>query len=144
MTAPFTTLRRIAMIKVLLAGAALIAAPAFAQTAPAPTPPAPSATNGVPNTALSTSPTPSSGPRAQQGNTPANNDAATAGTSGGGEQPALPPQNMPAAPGQAPIAAPSEPVATALAPPPAPLDHYPVCKADQFTGCIEPGNRHRR
>lgn len=127
-----------------LAGVALFAAPAFAQTQPTPQP-APATGTGIPNTPLSTAPTPSDGPRAQEGNLPSNN---TAAASGGGEQPALPPQSYPAAPGQAPVAAPSEPVATALASAPAALDHYPVCTAGQFTGCMEPGNRgggtHRR
>ncbi|MEO5866310.1 MAG: hypothetical protein ABIS14_14565 [Sphingomonas sp.] len=111
------------MLKVLLAGAALIAAPAFAQTTPAPdqaqtmpapTGAAPMTTNGVPNTALSTSPTPSDGPRAQQGNSPANNDASMAG-------------------GGTPMSAPPTPTASTM-------DKPPVCKANEFSGCTEPGN----
>jgi len=140
-------------MKLMIAMAlATIALPAYAQdqTAPAPaTPPAAgSTTNGIPNTTLSTSPTPSNGPRAQEGNLPSNNAAAAAG---GGEQPATPPMSAPVAPGQPVVAAPSPSPDTAL-PAPAPLDHYPICKRGQFDKCMEPGNgggtthhaRHRR
>lgn len=129
--------------------ALLLAAPAVAQTsptpAPAPTQSAPSTTNGIPDTTLSTSPTPSTGPRAQEGNLPTNNAAAA---SGGGAQPATPVMSEPAAPGTPMTALPSASPDTAL-PAPAALDHYPICKAGQFDKCMEPGNngattrRHR-
>lgn len=126
------------MIAVALATFAL---PAYAQdqTAPPTPPPAtttPSTTNGIPNTALSTSPTPSNGPRAQEGNLPSNNAAAAAG---GGEQPGTPAMSAPAAPGQPVVTMPSPSPDTAL-PAPAPLDHYPLCKKGQFDKCMEPGN----
>lgn len=121
------------MKKVLiLAGIALFATPVLAQTAgpdtpppadQAPTPPAPPAagdpmqtppSGGVANTELSNAPTPSAGPRAQQGNSPANS-AADANMS-------------PAA--TAPDTTPVE----------QPLAKYPICKANQFDNCMEPGN----
>lgn len=106
-----------------------------------PQPPAPPGPDQVASSPLSTSPTPADGPRAQQGDSPANNDAAEAG---GGLAPTTPPVTAP--PGTPVIAAPSPDPNTAF-PPPAPLDHYPICKADQFDNCMEPGPRrpkHRR
>lgn len=101
-------------MKIMFAVAlATIALPVYAQDQAAPPPPA-ATTNGIPNTTLSTSPTPSDGPRAQEGNLPSNNAAAAAG---GGEQS-------------------TEAVMAA----PAPLDHYPICKRGQFDKCMEPGN----
>lgn len=127
-------------MKIMLAVAcATLALPAFAQdqtTTTTPPPPAASTTNGIPNTALSTSPTASNGPRAQEGNLPSNNAAAAAG---GGEQPATPAMSAPAAPGQPVVTMPSPSPDTAL-PAPAPLDHYPLCKKGQFDKCMEPGN----
>ena len=139
-------------MKLMIAVAlATFAFPAYAQdqSTPPPAPPPAATTNGIPNTTLSTSPTPSNGPRAQEGNLPSNNAAAAAG---GGQQPANPPMSEPAAPGQPVIAAPSPSPDTAL-PAPAPLDHYPICKRGQFDKCMEPGKggggtthhaRHRR
>ena len=98
---------------VFAAAIAALALPLSAQAQTAP-PTAPSTTNGIPDTTLSTSPTPSMGPRAQEGNMPSNNAAAAAG---GGEQPA-----------------------TLTSTAPAPLDHYPLCKRGEFDHCLEPGN----
>ncbi|MFK9738620.1 hypothetical protein ACJENG_24720, partial [Escherichia coli] len=72
-------------------------------------------------------------PRAQQGNSPAN--AATTDQAGGGMQP---PPAPPPPPGATVVAQPSADPNQAF-PPPAPKDHYPICKANQFDGCIEPG-----
>ena len=109
---------------IILAGLAMFATPVLAQTtSPAPPPPetqapapadAAAPAGGVANTALSNAPTPSDGARAQQGNSPMNSAAAA--------------NNSPAA---------TSPDTT---PPEAPLDHYPICKANQFDKCMEPGN----
>lgn len=131
----------------LILAALAFATPAIAQTtqpqAPQPdqtttSQPAPTDPNAqtdpnappVANTPLSNQPVPSNGPRAQQGDTPANNAAARAG---GGEM--TPPTYAPAG---TPVATPSP--AEAM-PAPAPLDHYPICKANQFDKCMEPGHR---
>ncbi|CAN5424656.1 hypothetical protein BH09PSE4_BH09PSE4_22140 [soil metagenome] len=112
-----------------LAAAAILAAPAFAQTTP-------STTNGIPNTPLSTSTAPSDGARAQEGNMPANSATATTP----GAEPAAPMLSGPVTSETPVVAAPSPSVAEAL-PAPAPMDHYPMCKRGQFDHCMEPGNR---
>lgn len=105
----------------ILAGIALLATPVFAQTTSPPPPPpetqAPADQSPAPpvaDTALSDSTAPSNGPRAQQANAPTNT-AAGANNS----------------------------MATMDAPPPAPLASYPICKANQFDKCMEPGNGAR-
>lgn len=87
------------------------------QTDPAPPPQTDSAAPGggdVPNTQLSTEPTPSTGPRAQEATMPGNS-AVPANMS-----------NMATAPQ---TTAPEQPLA-----------HYPICKKGQFDNCMEPGN----
>lgn len=94
------------MKTMFVAVAALIASPAFAQSAKQMT--------SIPDTALSTATTPSSGPRAQEADLPTNS-AASANLS----------------------ALASNPAATA---PDAPLAEYPICTVGQFDNCMEPGN----
>lgn len=109
----------------LLSTAALcmIAAPALAQETPA-------TTNGIPNTALSTSSAPSTGPRAREGDLPSNDAAAAIG---GGMQA---PPTVTAA--DAPPPVPRSP--SDAFPAPAPAASYPTCRAGQFDQCMEPGN----
>lgn len=111
----------------LAAGAALLvtAVQAHAQTTP-------STTNGIPNTTLSTSTQPSTGPRSREGDLPSNNAAAAMG---GGMQ--APPTVQVDANG-APM--PRSPSANEAFPAPAPMAHYPMCSAGQFDECMEPGN----
>lgn len=107
-------------MKLLLATTMLaFAIPAIAQTPPSQTSPttAPAPGTPVPDTVLSTAPTPSTGPRAQEGNLPSNS-AADANNS--------------------PLA--TDP--TRISPAPA-LANYPICTAGQFDDCMEPGNGAR-
>lgn len=101
-------------------------------------PPAPAGPGQVAPTPLSNSPTPSDGPRAQQGNSPDN--TSTTQQSGGGLAPADAP-TPPPPPGATVVQQPSADPNQAF-PPPAPKDHYPICKANQFDGCMEPGSGH--
>lgn len=95
-------------MKILLTLAALaFAMPATAQRTPAPI-------SQIPNTALSTAPVPSTGPRAQEANM-ATNSAAEANNSAL----ATNPSRVNAAPA---------------------LASYPICKRGQFDDCMEPGN----
>jgi len=133
-------------MKTLILATLALATPAASQTMPQ-TPPQAQATppaqssDAVPNTTLSNDPVPSTGPRAQQADQPANNAAAQANTDPA--QPAPPPPPAGATVVVQPAPAPAEAM-----PAPAPLDHYPICKANQFDKCMEPGNhgaaRHRR
>ncbi|MBY0520656.1 MAG: hypothetical protein K2P79_09545 [Sphingomonas sp.] len=114
-----------------LLAAIVLATPALAQTAPP-------RSGDVAKTALSNSPTPSNGPRAQQANQPANSNAMQANTDPAQSAPPMAPAD----------ATPQQSMSPAEAmPAPAPLDHYPICKANQFDKCMEPGNgarSHRR
>lgn len=99
-------------------------------------PPAPGGPDAVAPTPLSTSTAPSDGPRADQGQTPANDAAANAG--GGMAPPPAPPP-----PPGATVVPVASPAPSEAFPPPPPLDHYPICKAHQFDKCMEPGPRVR-
>jgi len=110
---------------------AAVAAPTVAQQS-SPQPTGPTGPDSVSPTPLSTDSTPADGPRARQGDVSANRDAAAAG---GGLMPPPPP---PPPPNATMVPAPSPSPIQAF-PPPAPLDHYPICKANQFDGCMEPG-----
>lgn len=72
----------------------------------------------VPDTTLSNSPMPSTGPRAQEANQPTNS-AADANNS--------------------PLA--TDPARTSAAPA---MKSYPICRAGQFDDCMEPGNGSRQ
>ncbi len=85
--------------------------PAAAQTGP-------TTTNGIPDTALSTAPTPSTGPRAQEAKLPSNS-AANANNS----------------------ALATDPTRVTAAPA---MVTYPICKRGQFDDCMEPGNGPRQ
>lgn len=117
------------MKPLLLVGAGLLVTSASicAQTAP-------STTNGIPNTALSTSTEPSNGPRSRQADLPTNNAAAAIG--GGVSAPTTVVETEAGAPPVVPV---SPSVGEAL-PAPAPLAQYPMCSAGQFDQCMEPGN----
>ncbi len=94
----------------MLAVTMLANAPATAQT---------SATSSqIPNTTLSTAPTPSTGPRAQEGNVPSNS-AASANNS----------------------ALATDPTGVSAAPA---MMSYPICKAGEFDHCLEPDNGPRQ
>lgn len=98
-------------MKLLLTASMLaFAAPVIAQTSPTP--------SQIPDTALSTAPTPSTGPRAQEANQPSNS-AASANNSAL----ATDPTRVNAAPAMA---------------------SYPICKAGEFDHCMEPGNGPRQ
>jgi len=104
------------IMKLLLATAMLaVALPAFGESAAAQT--GPTTTNGIPDTALSTASTPSTGPRAQEANLPSNS-AASANNS----------------------ALATDPTRVTAAPA---MVSYPICKAGQFDDCMEPGNGPR-
>lgn len=120
------------MHRILLAALAL-AAPVNAQTLPQP--PVPESHSGIPNTALSNEPVPSTGPHARQSNRSRSNNASIeANTS------VQPRAVTPIAAGSTIVFQPAPPPSEAY-PAPGPLDSYPVCHANQFDKCIEPGAR---
>ena len=122
------------MHRILLAALAL-AAPATAQTSPQP--PVPESRTGIPNTTLSNEPVPSTGPRARQSNrSPGNNASIEANAS------VQPRAVTPIAAGSTIVFQPAPPPSEAY-PAPAPLGSYPVCRANQFDKCLEPGARKR-
>ena len=99
----------------ILTGLVLLASPVVAQTGP-------TTTNGIPDTALSTATTPSTGPRSREADLQPNTAARAE-------------QSMLAVAPQSTLPAPA-------------LDPYPLCKAGEFDHCMEPGNgpakKHRR
>lgn len=119
------------MHRILLAALAL-AAPATAQTTQ---PPVPESHTGIPNTALSNEPVPSTGPRARKSNrSPSNNASIEANAS------VQPRAVTPIAAGSTIVFQPAPPPSEVY-PAPAPLASYPVCHANQFDKCVEPGAR---
>ena len=65
---------------------------------------------------------------------------AAAAEQAGGYQPATPPMASPAQPGATVTFQPSVSPEQAF-PPPAPLDHYPICKRGQTDKCMQRGGR---
>jgi len=148
----------------LFAAAALVAAPALAQTSGSTGTNSPSnvGASGAPDStsnpagqdAMSTNPQSTTPPADTSTATPANDPAMTtqgttgqdamAGSAAGGNMSAggyQPSQPMPmASGGQQPVFQPGQSVAQAY-PAPAPLAKYPVCKKGQYDKCIQRGGR---
>lgn len=114
------------MKPLFLIAAALIAAPAFAQTTPAPADPA---------MAPQTMPAPTDPAMAPA---PAGQSMGTMTT--GGYQPAMPAMQGTPTPGVAPTFQ-AAPTPAQAFPAPAPLAKYPICKKGQFDQCMQRGGR---
>ena len=118
---------------ILLAAAAAIAVPAVAQT----TTDTQTQTDAT-TTAPAQTDTMSTTDTSTQAMATAPAPTASSAEQAGGYQPATPPMSGAATPGATVNFQPSASPDQAF-PPPAPLDHYPICKRGQTDKCMEPG-----
>jgi len=119
---------------IALGGGAAVAQDSPAQQAPAQNPPAAQAPAETPPPSQETP----GANAAAEAPPPAAAPAAGSPDPAGGYQPTAPALNGTPQPGQQVIVNPSPSPSTAF-PPPAPLDHYPICKKGQYDDCRQRG-----